>query len=412
MADTNTISRIGGLLKNTYGPNYVVEQQNKAALTRKKFSSAAESFRVGGDHYEFPARLQGNRASVQAQKSDDALAVPQRQVEKKFQVTDRMYTGVIRLFQKDIKNAEGNDRAFVSHLDDEVNMMLEDMLKCINIETFGDGTGTLGVINASANSTSQTLKVGTAFGSFGSKYLAVGDLIDIFDPTGVTSRTSGAGVTINSITVSSAGGAATMVLSGAVNSTTNDIVVRGKAGANNAYVGLWSGTNNDTGTFQGLSRNTYNMLQGAVVDAGGNGLNETYLQQIVSKIEINGGDGISEFRTGQAQFDAYAALGFAQKRFMDAKLDKGFQELDYTGIPFVKDVDCPPAAIFALNYKYILMGLLGPMDWMKEDGDVLKWDAGYAAYKAVLFEAGNYAYTRPNAIGRIQALAVPNFYQI
>jgi hypothetical protein len=386
-------------------------QQNKSALTRKKFSQAASSFRVGGDHYEFPVRVQGNRASVQAQASDSALGTPQRQVEKKFQVADRMYTGVIRLFAKDIKNAEGNDRAFVSHLDDEVNSMLEDMLKCINIETFGDGTGTLATCASGTASATQTLTVGTSFGQWGSRYLAVGDFIDIYDSTLVTSRTSGAGVTVNTITRSSAGGSATVVLSGSVTTTTGDIVVRGKAGPNNAYIGLWSGTNNDTGTFQGLSRSTYGILKGAEVGAGGNPVSEALLSQVLSLVEINGGQTPEEFRTGQAQFDAYAALGYAQKRFMDAKLDKGFQSLDFNGIPFVKDVDCPPAAIFALNYKFIQMGLLGPMDWMKEDGDVLKWDAGFAAYKAVLLEAGNYCYTRPNALGRIDGLAVANFYQ-
>jgi hypothetical protein len=413
MADSATITRIGGLLKNTYGPQYVVEQQNKAAVTRKDFSKAPESARMGGDHYEFPARVAGARAAVQPQASDDALATASRQNEQKFQVFDRMYTGVIRVFEKDIQNTEGNDRAFVNHLDDEVNMMIEDFLKVQNIDTFMDGSGIRGTISSGTTSATQTLLVSTAFGAFGSRYLQVGDFVDIYDSGLTTSRTGGNGVKVNSITRSASGGNATVVFSASVATTTNDVVVVGGGKVNKSYIGLWSATNNDTGSFQGLSRNTYPILKSNVVDAAGNGLSETYLQQLLSGIEINSGTQTppTEFRTGQAQFDAYAALGYAQKRFTDSSLDKGFQSLDFNGIPFKKDVDCPPAAIFALNMKFVQNGILKPLGWMDREGNMLKWDAGYAAWKAVAIETGNFVYPRPNAIGRIQALAVGNFYQ-
>jgi hypothetical protein len=412
MADSATLARIGGILKNTYGPQYVVEQQNKAAVTRKDFSKAPDSARLGGDHYEFPARVRGARAAIQSQASDDALAVSSRQNEQKWQVFDRMYTGTIKMFEKDIQNTEGNDRAFINHLDDEVNNMIEDFLKVQNIDTFMDGSGILSTISAGATSATQTLLVGTGFGAFGSRYIQVNDVIDIYDSTLTTSRSAGAGYTVNSITPSSGGGNATVVLSASSATTTNDVVVRGAGKVNKTYVGLWSATNNDTGTFQGLSRSTFSILKSNVVDAAGNGLQESYLQQVLSGVEINAGTSvpIEEFRTGQAQWDAYVSLGYAQKRFMNDTLDKGFQSVDYNGLPFKKDVDCPPAAIFALTMKLVQNGIIKPLGWMDREGQMLKWSAGFAAYTAVAIETGNFVYPRPNNLGRIQGLAVANFY--
>lgn len=413
MADTATIARIGGLLKNTYGKQYIYEQQNKAAVTRKDFSKAPETARMGGDHFEFSARLQGNRAAVQSQASSDALATPNRQVEQKFQVFDRMYTGTIRVFEKDIRNTEGNDRAFINHLDDEVNQMIEDTIKIQNIDTFMDGSGILGTITTGTTSATQTLKVGTTFGQFGSRYLVKGDVVDVYDSTLTTSRTSGGGLSVSSITRSSGGGDATVVFGTSVATTTNDVITRGAGHANQAYVGLWTATNNDTGSFQALSRNTFPILKSNVVDASGSPLVETYLQQVLSLVEINAGTDIpiEEFRCHQAQWDAYVSLGYAQKRFMNDKLDKGYQSIDYNGLPFKKDVDCPPAAIFALTMQCVQNGIMAPLGWMDREGDMLKWDAGYAAYKAVAIELGNFVYTRPNNLGRIQGLTISNIYQ-
>jgi hypothetical protein len=413
MADTATIARIGNLLKNTYGPDYVVEQQNKAAVTRKDFSNAPESARMGGDHYEFPIKVGGNRAAVQFQASDDALAIPGRQNNQKFQIFDRMLTSNIRVFEKDIRNSEGNERAFVSHLDDEVNNAIEDTMKVANVDTFMDGSGIRGTISSGTTSATQTLLVGTAFGAFGSRYLQKGDVVDVYDSTLTTSRTSGNGLTINSITRSSAGGNATVVFNNSVATTTNDVVVWGAGKVNKAYMGLWGATDNASTTFQSVSRSTQPLTKGTVVDAGGNGLLESHLQQLLSGVEIatGAGDTVKEFRTGQAQFDAYVGLGYAQKRFMDSKLDKGFQQVDYNGLPFKKDVDCPPAAIFGLNMEYVQNGIAVPLDWMDREGNMLKWDAGFAAWKAVLIEMGNYCFPRPNALGRIQALSIGNFYQ-
>ncbi|HLW79115.1 MAG TPA: hypothetical protein VKU44_05890, partial [Terriglobia bacterium] len=104
-------------------------------------------------------------------------------------------------------------------------------------------------------------------------------------------------------------------------------------------------------------------------------------------------------------------LGQSLKRYVNTlKLDRGFQELDYNGIPFLKDIDAPPAELYALNSEYCQNGVVTPLSWSEEDGSILKWDAGYAAYKAFMREYGNYVWPRPNSLGRLQSASVGAAY--
>ena len=406
MADQNTINRIGGLLKNVYS-DAIVEQQNLAAVARKLFTKA-KGVRLGGDHLEVSIRIGGNRAGVGARNSDDTLPTPLRQQEKKFLIYDRAVFGVIRVFDKDIQNTKDNKQAFINHLDDEVTQIAKDVMKHMNIMTYGDGTGTLTTVNAATVASNQFVgATGTAFGKFGTRYLQLNDQIDIWDPTFTIQRTPAGGVTVTNADPTSQ----IVTVSVQLTLTANDIVVRANS-QNKEYVGLQLGTDNSSSvTFQNLSRGSYAMVRGNVISAGGAGLAESFLQQIISIIEMSSGETPDRFLTGNAQWDAYVALGQSLKRYVNTqKLDRGFQELDYNGIPFLKDVDASPAAIFAINSEYVQNGVVTPLSWMEEDGSLVKWDPGYAAYKGVMREYGNYVYPRPNAIGRIDTLNVPAAY--
>lgn len=407
MADANTITRIGGLLKNVYQPG-IEEQQNLAAVIRKRFTKAKGS-RMGGDHLEIGIRVGGNRAGVGARLSDDPLPVPGRQQEKKFLVYDRLIEGVIKVYEKDVENTRTLEQAFINHLDDEITQMPKDILKHMNIMTYGDGSGTLTLVNANTAATATFVgKVGTAFGQFGTRYLQVGDQIDVWDPTFTIQRTPVGGVTITALTPSTQ----TIVVSQALTLTANDVVTRALS-AQKEYVGLQLATDNATGvTFQGLSRATYPTIQGTVVDAGGAAISEAFLQQLQSLVEQACGETPGFYVCSQPQWDGYVALGQSLKRYVNTvKLDRGFQELDYNGVPFIKDVDCSPAEVFALREEAVQNGVVMPLAWSEMDGHMLKWNAGYASYTAYMREAGNYVYPRPNKLGRLQSLAVPSVYQ-
>lgn len=401
MADQDTITRIGGLLKTVYG-DAIIEQQNKAAVIRKKFTKA-KGTRMGGDHLELSVRMGGNRAGVGARMSDGPLPVPGLQQQKKALIYDRAMFGVIKVYDKDIENSKTNQQAFANHLDNEVTEVVKDVTKCQNIITYGDGTGTLGLVNANtAASTTFVAKTGTAFGDFGTRYLQVGDQIDIWDPTFATLRNTAGGVSITAINTSNQ----TVTLSAAQTLTAGDVVVRSGA-ANLEYVGLWMMTDNAPGvTFEGLSRATYPQWRGNVIDCGGNPLTEANLQQLMSQIETSSGSEVNQIVAGFNVRDQYVSLGQSLKRYSDMKLDRGFKMLSYNGVDFTVDVDTPPAALFMFADDHVQNGVVTPLSWDEKGGGVLKWNAGFAAFTGYCREYGNYVCDRPNATGRLQTLQV------
>lgn len=407
MADSGTISRIGGILKNTFGPR-VEEQQNKMAVSRKRYGKADSYFRAPGDHFEFPARVAGARGAVAPAASDDALPTPKYQNEQKFSVYDRGYTGQINFYEKDLKNAESNWQSFIGHLEDSMTNIVQDTEKLINIDfVAGDGSGILSIIGTGTSSATQTLKVGTAFGQYGSRYLMIGDWVDVYDSTLTTSRTSGAGVYVNSITPSVSGADATVVFSASLSSTTGDIVVRGGGRVNKSYTGLYAMTDDAAVTFQGIARGTYPITKGNHIAAGSVSLTESLLQQMSSATEVSCGEDFDEYLASQAQWDQYLSLSYAQKRFMDTKVDKGFATVKFAEKDFVKDVDIPPSMVYGIKRDTVKFGEVAKLGFMDEEGQIMKWNPGFAGYRAVPREYGNFCYTRPNANARLDGLTYP-----
>jgi hypothetical protein len=295
----------------------------------------------------------------------------------------------------------------VNHLDDEMENTVLDFMKHMNIITYGDGTGTLATVNANTAATNQFVgKTGTSFGQFGTRYLMVDDQIDIYDATLAVKRTPAGGVAITAIEPTTQ----TVTMDQVLTLTATDVVVRYNS-VNKEYIGLQLASDNSSSvTFQNVSRATYPRYRGNVISAGGNALNETYLQQIFSLIEIATGQEPNNIVCHNAQWDKYAALGTSLKRFMTTKIDMGFQTLDYLGVGFMKDVDCPPMIIHAFKDDGVQNGVTKPMGWLDRDGKVLKWVAGYAAWTAILAEYGNYLYPNPQLLGRVEALSVDSVY--
>jgi hypothetical protein len=409
MADAGTLSRISGILKVTYG-GAILEQQNLTTVSRKRYKKAEEGWRAPGDHFELSARLGGNRASIAGTASDDALLPASRQNEKKFTIFDRGYSGTIKMYEKDIANTKtaGGAAAFINHQEDESKGLMRDMYKVQNIDLVaGDGSGTLGTISAGATSTTQTLALGFAAFQWGSKFVQIGDLIDFYDSTLTTSRTAGAGVSVVSIVRSTGGAAPTVLLSASVATTTGDFVTRGPGRANKVYTGFWGATHNQGTTFQGLSTTTFPQLNANRINANGQPLTEGILQSLIDAVSVYAGADVTEFLAGHAQFAAYMALGYAQKRFTGPKLDKGYQTLEFDGKPFIKEVDQPSSAVYALTNDTIRWGEVQSMGFGDLDGSILKWVAGFMAYTAYIRESGQMIYTNPNQLAVADNLFFP-----
>jgi len=403
MGDANTLTRIGGLLKVKYGGLETLF--NRDAKTYDIFEKTTES--LGGDHFEMAARVAGNTAGIGARLSDDPTPTPSRQNIQKFTVFDRMVEGAIAVYEKDVKNAEGDARAFVNQLDDEIENMVIDLSWHQNVMLFGDGSGTLASVNANtSSSTSFVAATGSTFGKFGVKYLRIGDAIDIWSSDFNTQRNSTSVIltitAINPVTGS-------VTVSAAQSLTAGDVIVR-NGSLNKEYQGLYLASDNSSSvTFQGLSRATYPITQGTVIPANGNGLSENHLQQLVTQVPARSGKEVDFIVSSDAQLNAYVGLGQGLKRYQNTnKLDRGFTELEYNGTPLRKDVFCHPQFVYGMNKGTVKKGVVAPLEWSELDGHILKKVPGFLKYEAVAREMGNWVFENPAAVGRIDQLNVPN----
>lgn len=404
-ADVETVGRIGAMLKNVYDDG-VVQLQNQATVIRKKFTKA-KAVRVSGDHYEMDVRTSGNRGGVGARLSDDAMPVAKRQVHQKAMVYDRSVFATIKLYDKDISDADEAEDAFINHLDDEMENVVLDFMKVMNIDTYMDGTGIIATVNANTNNSNQFVgTVGSTFGSFGTRYAMAGDQFDIWDTTLTIKRTPPGGVAVVNVSPTNQ----TVTMDQNLTLTATDIVVRYNT-VNKTYVGLQLASDNSASVvFQNVNRGTQPRYRGNVIDAGGQMLSEVYLQQITSLIEIATGQSPDTIVAHNAQYDHYAAIGTSLKRFMTEKMDMGFKTLDYLGTSITKDVDCPPFVIHVFKADGVQNGVVEPLGWLDRDGKVLKWVSGYAAWTGILREYGNYVYPNPQLLGRVQNLSVDSVY--
>jgi hypothetical protein len=407
MADAGTISRIGGILKTTFGPK-VEEQQNKMAVARKRYGKASDYWRAPGNAFVFPARVAGARGAWAPTASDDALPAPQNQNEQQFTVNDRGYSAQIKFYEKDIDNATKNFQTFIPVIEDQMTNIIQDGEKIINIDFYNDGSGILGLVNSTVTaSTTVPLQLGTSFGQYGSRFLMdSGDVIDFYDPTLTTSRTGGVGVAVNAVTRSVT--APSITVSANVTLSANDVMVRGAGRVNKAYVGIYTMTDDASTSFQGLSRATYPILKGNHISAGTQSLSIGLLQQLEDGISTACGTEPDEVLSGKAQTQAYRNLAYSQKRYTSMSVDQGFTKLEFNGKEWIEDVDCPSQYLFMLTKDTVKFGEVSAMNFMDRDGDVLKWSPGFMAYVAIPREYGNFVYTRPNANGRLDNLAYPS----
>jgi hypothetical protein len=84
--------------------------------------------------------------------------------------------------------------------------------------------------------------------------------------------------------------------------------------------------------------------------------------------------------------DAYAALVVADKRYVNTmKLDGGFSALEYNGLPWVADADCPANTVFFVDTNHLEIMQMSDWSWMDRDGAVLSRVADADAYEAVLY---------------------------
>lgn len=385
------LSTFDAALKIDYLP-VVRKQLNNATILSSKIERNERD--VSGKRWQITAHTQRN--SGVGSGTETGLPTAGKQSYSNPYGNVKYTRGRISVSGPTIEASKDDKGAMARALESEIKGVTEDMKKEVNYQFFNDGSANRGVISVDPV-TGTTLTFGTST----TRYLQEGMVLDILDPAGAET-TNGLGASNANLVVTSINNLTEVTMAGAMDAdvAVNDIVTR--AGATNNTTGAsfvsyeMMGLKGivDDGTYvltlHNLTRstNTYMYASTSTTDSNGGTLRDLtfpLIQTQISAVEANGGK-TNLIISDHALRDSYAALVVADKRFVNTmKLDGGFMALEYNGIPWVADSDCPVNTIFFVDTEHLQIMQMSDWSWMDRDGAVLSRISGEDAYEAVLY---------------------------
>ncbi len=269
--------------------------------------------------------------------------------------------------------ASKNDTgSFVRGAAFELTEGYNDLKSDANRQMTWDGSGDVALANAAtAASTSLVIK-GREATEPALKFIDVDWVFDIYTSAGVLVQSS---ITVTSISAGTPSSAtATLVCDQAVTCSAGDVLVR-SGSFNQEIQGILTQLDGATSTVFGLDRSSYQQLTGNVIDNGAAAMSLDVLQRLMDETERRGGKGINAIYSDYTSRRMYNKLLVADKRYVNSvKGDGGFSNknqsyLEFNGIPWVADKDCP-TRVFMLPDEYIEKYVLAEMAFADDTGSM------------------------------------------
>jgi len=291
----------------------------------------------------------------------------------------------------------------------------ESFKKEINQQCYQDGSGSKGIVSAVTTTGAGGVLVinGDARGS---RQLIVGGRMQLSTSGGTAHAVGAATSVITAINTSTHAVTFDIVPTDAA---VNDLIVYENSYGRDIH-GLAYHVNDDTGTYQNVSRLTYPSLRSTVTDAASGALSVSMIDTLLTKMSIaSSADDPNEpvmMISHPAQQAAYRTLGYALTRNVsaagNAKLDLGFPMVSHNGIPWKVDNDCPRDRIYFIRQSAIQRFVVKNPQMLDRGGNVLRQKPGTGTYADVwlwfLTFKGNLGGVQPNSLGLIKNLAVPS----
>lgn len=393
-----SISNALGILKIYYaGP--IVSQFNDEMPLYKGAEKGKEKW--NGLQINRPLKVRRNQGIGATSDGGNLPAIGKQNVQQATIVSKYNYlrfglTGPL------IKASQGDKGAFVSAMEYEMSEGLIDLKKDVNRQLFWNGEGRLAVLSAAAVASNVITVTGRTSGEDGNKYLDVGQVIDIYNPS--TGVASASGLTIVAISGSTT---ATVTLDQNISAAASDIVVR--AGAYNQEIqGITTVLDNATSTIYGIDRSVYSTYQGNYIDAGGAQLSLDLLQRPFNEIRRLGGGKPTALFCDFSTERGYNKLLVADKRYVGSKVtgdgtftDKDKVYLDFGGVPVLADVDCPGFNTFMLQADSFKKYILSELEWADETGSYMIAQSGADAFEVRLRLFANMFPEKPRNLARL-----------
>lgn len=380
------ISTLSNVLKDFYLPP-VIEQLNNEVLLLQRLE--ARSQELVGRAVVIPMHT-GRSGGLGARGEYVQLPEPGAQTYSRIEYDLKYLYGVVRVSGPSMVKTASDAGAFVQALRSELDGIRNDLRKDLARQVYGDGTGTITttVVNTGVNTLTIASREPIDKGQ-----LYIGMVVDVGTVAAPTSKAAARNITALNATTPS------ITVDGAVITTASgDIITRqgsNFAGGTYEISGLQQLVPTAANTVGGINAST-NAFWDNIRDTAGTAVSHDRLMQAFNKVRIAGGEVSVIISSFGVQRDFYNTFQTNIRYMEPLKLEGGFQTLEFMGKPIVADIEAPWAKVFLLDERYFKV--FSDRDWhfLDEDGDVLKWDTNYDAWKAVLTRYLNLGITKRN----------------
>lgn len=334
---------------------------------------AAEKVKKGWSGYQVvrPLRVRRNQG-IGATSDGGTLPAIGRQNTQPAQISAKFNYLRFGITGPMIKASQTDRGSFVRSAAYELEMGYKDLKSDINRQMSWDGTGTLAKANANTAGSNSLVIKGREDVEAALKFVDVGLVFDIYSSSTLVAQ----GIEVTAITSGTPDSAtATLTLSAPVTCTAGDKLVR--SGSNGYEIqGLLYALDGLTTTIYNIDRSTYIAYQGNVFDMANAQMTLDWLQRA-----WNAGlrRGASKYSAIYSDFDSirmYQKLLTPDKRYANTqKGDGGFAEkdkvyLEFNGVPWVADKDCPQR-VFFLPEDLLTQYVLAEMEFADETGSMM-----------------------------------------
>jgi hypothetical protein len=303
-------------------------------------------------------------------------------------------------------------KAFVQAFDRAMKDTKEGMTLDIARQCWGDGSGTLALVNGAAAAAATTVTIDSAYGvAWGS--LASNTTFLFKQGMKVqfgTDDNAGRGYEISSITGTTIVLASGLLAAVADNARvyrfgSKDQEIEGflKFVGTSSFMTATMGLASDS--YLGIDRSDYDVWAGNVTD-GSAALSLANIRGIKDVMFKRGGSPELQIASTEVVRD-YEALLVANQRYVPAsKLEGGATSLEHDGVPFVKDKDAPVKALSFVTTSSVKWVQRSDPFWLKQGESILQRVSGYDAEEATNAWYANLACEEPRKQGILFNLTV------
>jgi hypothetical protein len=355
------LTQFDAVLKEFYGPG-IVEELNEQVPFLKLIEKDAGLIKFDGRRWLVPIHT-GRNGGIGARAESAVLPTPGAQTYDDYTIKPTYQYGGIKVTGQVIQQSRTDKGAFGRAVQLEMEGLRNQFRSDLNFQFQRDGKGVRTTISTGANSTSQSVAA-TPY-----DLLYEGMVVDIYSSDLGTKRGT---ATINSVTLDPKTWNVTAItLSGTVNTTTNDVVIRSgnlnmEISGIDAIVGA--------GSYGGIDPATRAVWQSPVLDNGGTlrPINYSLFQQAIDVSEKAGGGNPEYFFTTYDARRNFFLYMTSEKRVVNTKkYDGGFESVEYNGKEIFVDRMAKANTMYGIDPEYLYRLETRELHWIDDDGTIL-----------------------------------------